>query len=79
MNLTTKQGDSKGFCMLNVCFCPTGEHPKLVIIFRGKGKRLSAVEKESWDKDVDVYFQNNAWADTEFCLDFFKEDLESNS
>ena len=53
-------GDSKGFCTLNVCFSPTGEQPKLVIIFRGKGKRLSAVEKESWDKDVDVYFQNNA-------------------
>ena len=57
-------GDSKCFCTLNVCFCPTGEQPKLPIIFWGKGKRLSAVAKASWDKDVDVYFQKNAWADT---------------
>ena len=53
-------GDSENLCTLNVCFRSTREQPKLVIIFRGKGKRLSAVEKESWDKDVDVYFQNNA-------------------
>ena len=57
-------GDSKCFCTLNVCFCPTGEQPKLLIIFQGKGKRLCAVEKASWDKDVHVYFQKNVWADT---------------
>ena len=62
--------DSKHFCVLNVCFRPTWEQSKLAIIFRGKGKRLSAIEKESWDNDVDVYFQKNSWDDTEFCLDW---------
>ena len=70
-------GDSEGFCTLNVCFSPTGEQPKLVIIFRGKGKRLSAVEKASWDKDVDVYFPKKAWADTEFCLDWSKKNFKA--
>ena len=70
-------GDSKRFCTLNVCFRPTGEQPKLAIIFRGKGQRLSAVEKASWDKDVDVYFQKNAWADTEFCLDWSKKTFKA--
>ena len=71
--------NNKRFCTLNdVCFRPTGEQPKLAIIFRGKGKRLSAVEKLSWDKDVDVYFQKNAWAETVLSW-LVKEDLQSNS
>ena len=68
-------GDSKRFCTLNVCFRPFGQQPRIAIIFRGKGKRLSAVEKASWDKDVDVYFQRNAWADTDFCLQWSKKTL----
>ena len=70
-------GDSKCFCTLNVCFQPTGEQPKLAIIFRGKGKRWGAVEKASWDKDVDAYFQKNVWADTEFCLDWPKNTFKA--
>ena len=70
-------GDSKCFCALNVCICPTREQPKLAIIFRGKGKRLSAVEKASWDKDVDVYFQKNSWADTEFYLDWSRKTFKA--
>ena len=42
------KGNSKPFCTLNAYFCPTGKQPKLAIIFRGKGKRLKAVEKASW-------------------------------
>ena len=66
-------GDSKLSCTLNVCFRSTAEQPKLAIIFRGKGRRLNAVEKASWDKDVDVHFQKNTWANTEFCLDWSKK------
>ena len=54
-----KQGFSKCFCTLNICFCPSAEQPRYTIIFRGKGLRLSAVEKASWDKDVDVFIQPN--------------------
>lgn len=41
--------------------------PRMTIIFRGQGKRLSKVERESWDRRVNVQFQKKAWADDEFC------------
>ena len=50
-------GDSKRLCTLNVCFFPSGQQPRLAIASREKSKRLSAVKKASWDKDVDVFFQ----------------------
>ena len=72
-----KQGDSKHFCTLNICFRPSGEQPRLAIIFRGKGIHLSAVEKASWDKDVDVFFQPNDWADR-VCRELGREDTETS-
>ena len=48
-------------------FRPEGCQPPITIIFRGKGKRISAVEKASWDPRVNVMFQEKAWADREFC------------
>ena len=72
-----KTGESKCFCTLIVCFRPIEEPPKLEIISRGKGKRLSAIEKPSWDKDVDVHFQKGAWASTEFCLDWPKKTFKA--
>ena len=44
--------------------------PRLAIIFRGQGKRISAAERAAWDPRVDVYFQKNAWADRAFCLNW---------
>ena len=55
-------------CTLQICFRSEGKQPRISVIFRGLGKRISAVEKASWHPDVDVYFQKNAWADTEFCV-----------
>ena len=69
-------GLEKRQCTLQICFRPDGQQPKIAIIFRGQGKRLSAVEKESWHPDVDVYFQKNAWADTEFCVNWVKGTLK---
>ena len=46
-------------------------------IFWEKGKRLSGVNKASWDKDVDVYFQKKAWAGTEFYLDWSKKTFKA--
>ena len=40
---------------------------RCAIIFRGKG-HVSKVEKQAYDKRVDVYFQSHAWADSDFCL-----------
>ena len=33
------------------------------IIFRGKGKRISANEKSCWDRRVNVMFQPKVWCD----------------
>ena len=40
----------KRFCSLSICFSPDETQPWIVVIFRGKGKRISAVEKEAWDR-----------------------------
>ena len=42
-----------------------------------KRKEISAVEKAFWYKDVDVYFQNNTWAETEFSLDWSKKTFKA--
>ena len=69
--------DSKCFCTLNVCFRPTGEQPKLPIIFQGKGKRLSAIEKASWDKEVDVFSEEYiGWP---WVFSWLVKGLQSNS
>ena len=41
---------------------------KAAIIFRGKGLRISQQEKDQYHKNVDVYFQPNAWFDTETAI-----------
>ncbi|MEO0683927.1 MAG: hypothetical protein AAFY76_02490 [Cyanobacteria bacterium J06649_11] len=67
-------GLDKRQCTLQVCFRPTGEQPRIAVIFRGKGK-LGDDEKKAWHQDVDVYFQQNAWADTEFSLKWVEKTL----
>lgn len=62
-------------CTLQVCFRPTGGQPKIGIIFRGTGKRISADEKEAYHPDVDIYFQENAWADTNVSVEWVKRAL----
>ena len=59
-------GLEKRFCTLQVCFRAEGRQPKPTVIFRGQGKKLSAVEKRSWDNRVHVTFQPKAWADRDF-------------
>ena len=48
-------------------FRPEGERPKLAIIFRDQGKKISQDEKLEWHKSVNVYFQPNAWLDQNVC------------
>jgi hypothetical protein len=68
-------GLEKRQCSLQICFRPEGENPRLAIIFRGKG-RVTTEEKRAWSKDVDVYFQEKAWADTKFSLEWIRGTLE---
>eukprot|EP00795_Rhopilema_esculentum_P014966 gene14966-biopygen861 len=61
-------GLEKRQCTLQVCFSPKEPPVRMAIIFRGKGKRISTDEKRANHKDVDVYWEINAWADTEFSV-----------
>ena len=63
-------GLDKRQCTLQVAFRPEGNQPRLAIIFRGKGKRISQDEKLTWHSGVDVYFQLNAWMDTKVCCEW---------
>lgn len=70
------QGLEKRQCTLQICFSPEENHVKIEIIFRGTGKRISPAEKKAYHKDVDIYFQKNAWADTDFSCEWIKKTLE---
>ena len=51
-------------------FRPEGKQARLATIFHDKGKRISLDEKLSWDPDVDVFLQENAWMITKVCLEW---------
>ena len=68
-------GLDKRQCTLQICISPEGK-VRLAVIFRGKGKRISPDEKESYHKDVDIYWQPNAWADTEFSIEWVRKTLK---
>ena len=50
-------GMDKRFCTLELCFHPGRNQPRPGVVFRGKGKRISAVEKALWDPRVFVMFK----------------------
>ena len=51
-------------CTLQVCTWADGKQPRIAVIYRDKGKRVRPDEKAAWHPDVDVLWQENAWADT---------------
>lgn len=71
----TKADDGKRFCTLQIIARasngssdkPRRGQPKIGIIFRGKGARISDDERAAWHKDVHVRFQPKAWADAAYC------------
>eukprot|EP00903_Cladosiphon_okamuranus_P012014 g11281.t1 len=65
-------GLEKRQCTVQPTFAPDGEAMRCAIIFRGKG-RVSKVERAAYDERVDVFFQENAWADDNFCLEWAKQ------
>lgn len=65
--------DDKRFCTLQVVVraLPKGKpQPRLTIIFRGLGKRIAPEERAQWDPRVCVTFQQKAWADQNWCLEW---------
>ena len=47
---------------------------KPLLIFRGKGIRITKKEPESCDKCVSVTFQDNAWCDEKVMLEWIRKD-----
>ena len=67
----------KRMCTLNLCFSPalTGPQPRAALIFRGQGLRISDAERAAWHKDVDVSFNEKAWANDAWCLEHIPKQL----
>ena len=53
-----------------------GKRPRIAVVFRGKDKRVCPDEKAAWYPDVDVLWQENAWADTTVLLNWVNATLE---
>ena len=69
-------GLEKRQCTLQLCLSPEDNHVKAEIIFRGTGKRISPHEKAAYHKDVAIFWQKNAWADTEVSVEWVKSTLK---
>ena len=50
---------------------------RVSVLYRGMGKQISEDERQSYHKLVDVYWQPNAWADTDVCVNWAKNALIS--
>ena len=61
---------------LQVCARADGKQPRIAVIFWGKGKRVRLDEKAARHPDVDVLWQENAWADTTVLLNWVNATLE---
>lgn len=62
-------------CTPQVCVRLEGNQPRHAVIFCGKGKIISTDENTAYDKDIDVYHQHNAWADTTVSVEWVKNTL----
>ena len=63
--------DGKRVCTFLLCISASGAMLPLAIIFDGKGN-ISEEERNAYAKDVNVFFYDNAWACTDFFLDWIK-------
>jgi len=71
--IKSKNGTNSGkrFCTAMLCISADGCMLKTAIIFTGQGLVFKK-EKNLYDKDVDVYFTKNSWADGAFMLEWAK-------
>ena len=68
-------GLGKRQCTLQVCISPESK-VRIAFIFRGYGKRISADKIRAYHPDVDVYWQEKAWADTKFSVEWVRQTLK---
>lgn len=62
-------------CTLQIAFSPGDTQVRIAVIFKGKG-RVGKDERLLYHPAVDVYFQENAWADSKFCLEWCEKTLK---
>lgn len=68
-------GLDKRQATLQLCIRAEGDqNVKPALVFREKGN-VSSVEEENYDKRVDVYFQQNAWMDSEVNMQWCRKTL----
>jgi hypothetical protein len=78
VRIATKKGSDKRFCTLQLAInlntrwqtvdgvkINIQPQPPLAVIFRGTGARISAEERAAYHPSIHVYFQKNAWMDTD--------------
>ena len=56
-----------------------GLQANIAIVFRDRGKRISPDEKAAYHPDVDVYWETNAWADTECSVNWVNSILKETA
>ena len=59
-----------------ICTRADVKQPRIAVIFRCKGKRVHPDEKAAWHPDVDVLWQENAWADTTVLVNWVNTTLK---
>ena len=69
---TRDSGDKRYYCTLQLTVSPGAKQVKVMLIFRGQGKRLSAQERAVWDPRVHVEFQPNAGVDGDMVETYVK-------
>ena len=65
-------------CTLQVCISLESK-VRIAIIFRGSGKRISADEIKAYHPNIDVYWQEKAWADTKFNVEWVRQTLKEGT
>ena len=71
--------DEKRFCTIQMtvrCVKKGGKQPRITIIFRGLGQRVSEEERGAWDPRVHVTWQKKAWADRDWCNKWVSEEFK---
>ena len=61
---------------MQVAFSAENNIARVDNIFRGTGKRIKASEKSAYHKAVDIFWQPNAWADTEVSCEWVSKTLK---
>ena len=72
VRVSTKESGDKRYATLQIVvrLCNGVPQPLITVIFRGQGKRISAEERNGYDKRVTVLFQPKAWVNEEIFLDW---------